>query len=142
MSLDEKPRGNPNWKKGTVTNPGGKPRGTKNKKNLVQKVNDRLQYKHKMHPVDQLVSLAVEARMNNDRELAAEIWMKLLSYMEPTKKPVEVLPEKPTTPEQSKEAAEAALRMLEEFEHGHRQDARPAQGTGNPPSVGDGATSL
>lgn len=51
-------------------------------------------------------------------ELAAKIWADLLKYCEPQKKPVEVAPEKPTTPEESKAAAESAMAYLQELENG------------------------
>jgi len=135
------PEGNPHWKKGQSANPQGKPKGTKNRKTLLDKVSDRLRYKHQLHPVDQLVTLALEARLNKDLELAADIWVKLLQYMEPTKKPVESAPEKPQTPEQSREAAEAALKMMEEISDG-TSIKRGDEGSSNSPSLGTGATDI
>jgi hypothetical protein len=123
------PGGNPHWKKGQSANPQGKPKGTKHLKTLLDKVSERLKHKHKIHPVDQLVFLAQQAQLNKDLELAADIWVKLLQYMEPTKKPVESAPEKPQTPEQSREAAEAALKMMEEISDGQTQDNRGAEGS-------------
>lgn len=135
-------KGNPNWSKGKSANPNGKPKGTKNRKTLLDKVNDRLKYKHKLHPVDQLVTLAMEARMDKKLDLAADIWVKLLQYMEPTKKPVESVPDKPQTPEQSKEAAEATLKLLEELSNGPTPDQQRSQGSSNSPSLETGATDL
>lgn len=130
-------KGNPNWKKGEAP---GRPKGTKNRVSAGNKVTDRLQNKHKVHPVDMLVSLALEARLNKELELASDIWLKLLQYMEPTKKPVESAPEKPQTPEQSKEAAEAALKMLEEISNAG--DDRGSKGISDPSSLGEGQTDL
>jgi len=127
-------KGNPNWTKGKAP---GRPKGTRNKVRSGNKVADRLEHKHKVHPVDHLVSLALQARLNNELELASDIWLKLLQYMEPTKKPVESAPEKPQTPEQSKEAAEAALKMLEEISN--TGDERGNQGSGNTPGLATGA---
>lgn len=148
MSLDQKPKGNPNWKKGQSANPQGKPRGVKHKKTLMDKVNERLKFKHKVHPVDQLVSIALQARlnaspMNKDLELAADIWLKLLQYMEPTKKPVESAPEKPQTPEQSREAAEAALKLMEELSDGKTSEyKRGTEGSSDPSSLGTGTIDI
>ena len=135
-------KGNPNWKKGQSANPQGKPKGTKHKKTLMEKVGERLKYKHKIHPVDQLVFLAQQAQLNRDLELAADIWTKLLQYMEPTKKPVESAPEKPQTPEQSKEAAEAALKMLEEISNGQTSDNRGTERSSDSSSMGKGTADL
>lgn len=51
-------------------------------------------------------------------ELAAKIWADLLKYCEPQKKAVETAPEKPTTPEESKAAADAAMKYLQDLENG------------------------
>jgi len=105
---------NPNWKKGITTNPAGRPKGSKNSELSMLKVSNRLRFKHKVHPVDQLVELALMAKLNKDYELASDIWLKLLQYMEPAKKPIESAPEKPTTPAESVQNAEALLKELEE----------------------------
>jgi hypothetical protein len=142
MSLDSKNKGNPNWGPGKSGNPYGRPRGGTNKINL-NKVEDRLLHKHKVHPTDQLVSIAQQARMNNDLELAAEIWMKLQSYCEPTKKPVEVPVEKPKAPSGSKEAAEATLKLLKELVDGQPHSESTTGGaekTSNSDSMATGPT--
>ncbi len=114
LTPEEKQKGNPAWKKGMEpANPGGRPKGSENSK-MALKVSQRLLGKWKTHPVDKLVQLANHVSMT-DPELAANIWMKLLSYMEPAKKPVETAPEK-FTPEGSKEAAEATLDLIKQLE--------------------------
>lgn len=135
LNPHEHRKGNPNWTKGKAP---GRPKGTKNRVSSGNKVADRLQHKHKVHPVDHLVSLALEARLNKDLELAADIWLKMLQYMEPTKKPIESAPEKPQTPEQSKEAAEAALKMLEEISN-NVGDERGNKGSSNSSGMATGA---
>lgn len=106
---------NPNWKKGIPQNPNGRPKGSKNVAFSLLKVSNRLQYKHKIHPVDQLVELAIQAKLNKEYELASDIWLKLLQYMEPAKKPIESAPEKPTTSAESVQNAEALLKELEDM---------------------------
>jgi hypothetical protein len=106
---------NPNWKKGVPTNTGGRPKGSKNASLSLLKVANRLQYKHKVHPVDQLVELALMAKLNKEYELASDIWLKLLQYIEPAKKPIESAPEKPTTSAESVQNAEALLKELEDM---------------------------
>lgn len=109
-------------------NPGGRPKGSLSKKTHPN-VKERLLGKWSTHPVDRLVRIAnfVEA---TDPKMAAEIWTNLLKYFEPTKKPVEVAPEK-TTPEESKLAAEETHRLLEELEkNGKFSDTTSSEGTG------------
>jgi hypothetical protein len=119
MSLDHKPVGNPNFKKGVVNNPNGRPKGSVDKKSHPS-IKERLLGKWKTHPADKLVNLANFVAAS-DPELAAEIWTNLLKYFEPTKKPVESVPEK-STPKESKEAAEETFRLLQELENGSIQD--------------------
>lgn len=71
-------------------------------------------------------------------ELAAKIWADLLKYCEPQKKPVESAPEKSTTPEESKEAAEATLKLLQELENGQSGENAGTESS-NSPSL-DGGT--
>lgn len=124
MIPSEPNKGNPDWKPGVAQNPQGRPRGLNH-----LKVRERLLGKHKTHPVDKLVQLANLVAVT-DPELAAEIWLKLLSYMEPAKKPVETAPEKPGTPEDSKAAAEAAHHLLQELENDSNRE-----GSSGTPSV-------
>ena len=114
MSLDYKPKGNPNWKKGISGNPAGKPRGLQQKKRSL-KVGERLTYKHKKNPVDELVWIANQAVNSGKLDLAKEIWTDLLQFMEPKKRAQEVAPEVIATPELSKESVENTLKMLEEL---------------------------
>ena len=106
---------NPNWQKGTSSNPQGRPKGSKNSELSMLKVANRLRFKHKVHPVDQLVRIAIQAELNQDHELASDIWLKLLQYIEPAKKPIESAPEKPTTSAESVQNAEALLKELEDM---------------------------
>ena len=119
MSLDNRKPGSDafnNQKINGSLNPGGRPKGSMNKKTHSQ-VKERLLGKWQTHPVDKLVQLANHV-MLTDPKLAAEIWTNLLRYFEPTKKPVESAPEK-TTPEDSRLAAEETHKLLEELErHG------------------------
>ena len=115
MSLDHKNPGNPLFKKGSTLNPGGRPKGSMNRRTHPM-IKERLLGKWKTHPADKLVELA-NFVATSDPKLAAEIWTNLLKYFEPTKKPVESAPEK-TTPEESKEAAEETFRLLQELEDG------------------------
>lgn len=130
MGLIDKSTGNPNWKAGVAQNPQGRPKGSVNSKSAA-KVSVRLLGKWKIHPVDKLVELA-KLVATSDPELAADIWLKLLQYMEPTKKPVETTPEK-NTPEGSKEAAEETLKLLKELE-----DGTNTEGSGDKSGLVDG----
>lgn len=131
-------KGNPNWVKGKSGNPSGKPTGTVSKKNSM-KTQERLRRLHKTHPVDQLVDLAQRNHLTNPK-LAAEIWTRLLEYCEPTKKPVETVPEKPTTPEQSKENVEAMLKLLEDTEGTH--DQRRTESSSDTTGLGKGTADV
>lgn len=113
MSLDHKTPGNPAFVKGVAQNPQGRPKGSLSKKSHPN-VKERLLGKWQTHPVDKLVELANRVTAT-DPKLAIEIWTNLLKYFEPTKKPVESAPEK-TTPEDSKQAAEETLKLLQEIE--------------------------
>lgn len=185
MSLDKKPKGNPNWQKGKSGNPDGRPVGAKSLKNIL-KVAATLSGKNR-HPVDELIRIAdkAEAASSNvvitkpgcttwkvgeivsktefsamcaavrtgempeakaipgtgGTELAAKIWADLLKYCEPQKKAQEVPPEKPTTPEESKAAADAAMAYLKELEDGSAGE-NPSSDTGNPPRMAEGASCL
>jgi hypothetical protein len=59
MSLDKKPKGNPNWGPGKSGNPDGRPKGAKSLKSLL-KVAPKLSEKNR-HPVDELIRLADKA---------------------------------------------------------------------------------
>lgn len=98
-----------------TANPQGRPKGTVNKKTSM-KVADRLLGKWKIHPADKLVEIAKHLSDMNQHEEAAEIWMTLLKYFEPSKKPVEMAPEK-TTPQEAKEAAEETFKLLQQIEN-------------------------
>jgi hypothetical protein len=111
--LTKKRNGNPDWVKGKSGNPAGRPKGLLNK----DKVKDRLKEKGRS-PLDQLVRLADKLELAGKDVDAAEIWLKIQEYVEPKKKPVETAPEKPLTPEQSKENVEEMLLLLEEAENG------------------------
>jgi hypothetical protein len=131
---------NPAWKKGVAQNPNGRPKGSKNFALSLLKVANRLQYKHKIHPVDQLVEIAVMAQLNKEYELASEIWLKLLQYLEPTKKPVESAPEKPTTPAESVKNAEELLKELEDMANAGQSTASTTESPSNPASMEVGET--
>ena len=131
---------NPNWKKGVAQNPNGRPKGSKNFALSLLKVANRLQYKHKVHPVDQLVEIAIMAKLNKEYELASEIWLKLLQYLEPTKKPVESAPEKPTTSAESVQNAEALLKELEDMANAGQSTASTTESTSNQDSMAAGET--
>lgn len=91
--------------------------------------------------VDRLEFTALNAQVKNgnlaeaktipggDSDLAAKIWADLLRYCEPQKKAVESAPEKPTTPEESKAAADAAMKYLQDLENGNAD--KDAGGTGS-----------
>lgn len=172
MSLDKKPKGNPNWVPGKSGNPDGRPAGAKSLKSIL-KVAATLSEK-KRHPVDELIRIADKAEQaashviitksgatswkigeivrrdeftalnaqvkdgnlaeaktipGGNTELAAKIWADLLTYCEPKKKAVETAPEKPTTPEESKAAADAAMKYLQDLENGNAD--KDAGGTGS-----------
>lgn len=129
---------NPAWKKGVVQNPNGRPKGSKNFTLSLLKVANRLQYKHKVHPVDQLVEIAIMAKLNKEYELASEIWLKLLQYLEPTKKPVESAPEKPTTSAESVQNAEALLKELEDMANVGQSTASTTEPTSSTNSMATG----
>lgn len=131
MSLDHKSTGNPDWKAGTSPNPQGRPKGAMGKKN-TPKVKERLLGKWKAHPVDKLVIIAnyLFATGVPDHMIeAAAIWSNLLKYFEPTKKPVEIAPEK-TTPEESAAAAEETYKLLEELENVGLSQIASSKGNG------------
>lgn len=125
MSLNKE---NPShFKPGQETpNPGGRPRGSTSKKFQVK---ERLLGKWQTHPVDKLVKIANALEGNGRYEEAAEIWTNLLKYFEPTKKPVEVAPEK-TTPEESAEAAEETFKLLQELEQHGLKSTESSEGDG------------
>jgi len=133
---------NPNWKKGVAQNPNGRPKGSKNFALSLLKVANRLQYKHKVHPVDQLVEIAIMAKLNKEYELASEIWLKLLQYLEPTKKPVESAPEKPQTSAESVQNAEALLKELEDMANAGQSTASTTESPSNQDSMAAGETSV
>jgi len=131
MGLDKKLEGNPALKEqgpGKSLNPGGRPKGSLSKSTHPQ-VKERLLGKWKTHPVDKLVEIANRVSAS-DPKMAAEIWTNLLKYFEPTKKPVETVPEK-NTPEESVLAAQETFRLLEEIEkNGLSSDTEGSKGTG------------
>lgn len=142
MSLDNKPKGNPNWVPGKSGNPDGRPKGAKSLKGIL-KVAATLAEK-KRHPVEELIRIADHAEnfpATGGKELAAKIWADLLKYCEPQKKPVETAPEKPTTPEESKKNAEEAMKYLQELENGTSGE-NPGSASGHPPRMADGSSSL
>lgn len=117
MSLDHKPKGNPNWAPGKSGNPHGRPAGAKSIKGIL-KVAATLAAKRR-HPVDELIRLADVAEAQGKKELAADIWRDLLKYCEPQKKAVESAPEKPTTPDESLENAQKLLEQMEQIGNGN-----------------------
>lgn len=120
-------KSNPSYiQPGEVLNPMGRPRGSVSKKFQVK---ERLLGKWKTHPVDRLVMIANHLEDTGRHEEAAEIWTNLLKYFEPTKKPVEVAPEK-TTPEESVEAAEETFRLLQELENNGLKSIESSEGDG------------
>jgi len=130
------------WQKGEIPNPNGRPKGSKNFALSLLKVANRLQYKHKVHPVDQLVEIAIMAKLNKEFELASEIWLKLLQYLEPTKKPVESAPEKPTTSAESVQNAEALLKELEEMANVGQSTSSTTESTSDKDSLAIRETSI
>lgn len=70
-----------------------------------------------------------------DNELAAKIWSDLLQYCEPKKKAQEVAPEKPLTPEESKENAEKLLEEMERIADGQSNTSTESSGQAG---LGDG----
>lgn len=129
----------PKFKKGENNNPAGRPRGTENHSGAPLKVKNRLLGHWKTHPVDRLVRLANDLEAHGKIEEAAKIWENLLKYCEPTKKPVEQPPELPTTPEESKAAAEETYKLLEELE---RQGGPSPVKSSETPSLGTGETQV
>lgn len=116
-----------NFKPGQPSaNPMGRPKGSVSKKFQVK---ERLLAKHHIHPVDRLVKIAQDLELNGKYSEAAEIWTNLLKYFEPTKKPVEVAPEK-TTPEESAEAAEETFKLLQELEQHGLKPTESSEGDG------------
>lgn len=113
-------------KPGEVRNPGGRPKGSTSKKYNIK---ERLLGKYQTHPVDRLVTLANALEGRGQFEEAAAIWENLLKYFEPTKKPVESAPEKPT-PEGSVEAAEETFRLLQEMEQDGLKPTESSKGDG------------
>ena len=107
-------------------NPMGRPRGSGGRKFQVK---ERLLGKWRTHPVDRLVKLANSLEGMGRFEEAASIWQNLLKYFEPTKKPVEVAPEK-STPEESAEAAEETFKLLQELEQHGLKPAQSSEGDG------------
>jgi len=73
-----KPTGNPNWVKGHVANPNGRPKGGPK---LALGVRRRLSGKWKTHPVDKLVTIANFIQATNP-EFAGKIWIRLLDAWE------------------------------------------------------------
>lgn len=135
MGLDHKLPGGDNFKDQKVTgslNPGGRPKGSLSKKTHPQ-VKERLLGKWKTHPVDKLVEIANRLSATNP-EKAAEIWTNLLKYFEPTKKPIESIPEK-NTPEESVLAAQETFKLLEAIENGTSIDPQSGEGTGMAPGT-------
>lgn len=116
--------GNPAWKKGVAQNPAGRPKGIPNRSKNVKA---RLEEKGRS-PLDQLVRLADKLELDGRFEEAADVWLKIQEYVEPKKKPVETAPEKPITPEQSKENVEEMLKLLEEAEDGRQEEAGSDKG--------------
>lgn len=125
MSLNKE---NPShFKSGQATpNPMGRPKGSTSKKFQVK---ERLLGKWQTHPVDKLVKIANALETSGRYEEAAQIWTNLLKYFEPTKKPVETVPEK-TTPEESVEAAEETFKLLQELEQHGLEPAKGSEGDG------------
>jgi hypothetical protein len=113
-------------KPGEIRNPGGRPKGSTSKKYNIK---ERLLGKYQTHPVDRLVKLANELEYRGQFEEAAAIWENLLKYFEPTKKPVESAPEKPS-PEGSVEAAEETFRLLQEMEQDGLKPTESSKGDG------------
>lgn len=107
-------------------NPMGRPKGSTSKKLQVK---ERLLGKWQTHPVDKLVKIANYLESYGRFEEAADIWQNLLRYFEPTKKPVEVAPEK-TTPEESAEAAEETFKLLQELEQHGLKPVESSEGDG------------
>jgi hypothetical protein len=92
----------------------GRPKGAVAKKQSW-KVEDRLKYKHKRNPLDELIGLADALRLNGQYKEAAAIWREIQTYCEPSKKPVETK-EEVKTPEGSKAAAAKTLDLLKELQ--------------------------
>lgn len=133
FKLTKKKLGNPNWKKGVAQNPAGRPKGIPNK---TKKTLDRLAALGR-DPIDNLIRLADQLEDLGKHDKAAEIWMEIQSYVEPKKKAVETAPEKPITPEQSKENVDEMLKLLEEA-----SDGRQEEGSSDTSGLGDGKSTL
>lgn len=125
--------GNPKWVKGVAQNPTGRPKGIPNK---TKKTRDRLDALER-NPIDALIRLADKLELAGKHDKAAEIWMEIQSYVEPKKKAVESVPEKPLTPEQSKENVEDMLKLLEEA-----SDGPTDEGQGDQSRMGSGTIGL
>lgn len=115
-----------NMKPGQSLNPAGRPKGSVTKKYQIK---ERLLGKFQTHPVDRLVKLANALEGTGKYEEAAAIWENLLKYFEPTKKPVESVPEK-ASPEGSVEAAEETFRLLQEMEQDGLKPTESSKGDG------------
>lgn len=112
MPLIPPRKGNPSWIKGVAQNPAGRPKGSTTR-SREEKILDKLKKKER-DPLDQLIRLADILEFQGKLEESADIWLKIQEYCEPKKKPVETAPEKPISPEQSKENVDDMLRLLEE----------------------------
>lgn len=115
-----------NIRKGQVLNPAGRPKGAKGKKFNIK---ERIIGRWKTHPADELVKLAKAMQGRGEYEEAAKVWANLLKYFEPSKKPVESLPEK-MSPEGSAEAAEETYKLLQELEQDGISEDGGSKGSG------------
>lgn len=113
-------------KPGETRNPGGRPKGSTTKKYQIK---ERLLGKFQTHPVDRLVKLANSLEAAGKFEEAASIWENLLKYFEPTKKPIETVPEK-ASPEGSVESAEETFKLLQELEQNGTEPIKSSEGDG------------
>ena len=131
-----------NIKKGQKLNPAGRPKGAKGKKFNIK---ERLMGKWKTHPADELVRIAHVLEASGTAagyEAAGKIWANLLKYFEPSKKPVESIPEK-TTPEDSAEAAEETYKLLQELEQdGLNKTGLDKDEGSKRPGLADGTTAI
>ena len=82
------------------------------------------------------------AKLNKDYELASDIWLKLLQYIEPAKKPIESAPEKPTTSAESVQNAEALLKELEEMANAGQSNTPTTESSSNSLSMAVGEINL
>lgn len=117
-------------------NRNGRPRGAITKKKSW-KVEERLKYKHKRNPLDELIKLADCLLAMQKYEEAAEIWMTIQKYCEPTKRPVEVKEEK-KSPEASLQAAEQTLDLMKELEKEFENADTGTTGTSDSQSLDNG----